>query len=125
MRAPKPPTVPPTAPPIVAASDTLLSSVLEGCGGVAVVEDADEETRLGVVDVAIDVGVDAEVDVGIGVEVGSGVEVGIGVEVGVDVGGAGVVVEVVGDTTGMVGVSVTTTVVTAAVGRAEWLNAAI
>ena len=109
MRAPKPPTVPPTAPPIVAASETLLSPVFVGGAGVAVVEDAGGGTRLGVVAVVI--------------EVGGDVEVGIDDEGEVD--GVGMGIGVVEDTTGAGGLSVITTVVTAAVGTGELLNAAI
>ena len=113
MRAPRPPTVPPTAPPIVAASETLLSPVFIGGAGVAVVEDADEEVELGIADVVIEAVVDVE----------AGADVGVGVKVDVD--GDGVVFKVVESTTGTIGVSVITTVVTAAVGIAEPLNAAI
>ena len=99
MRAPRPPTVPPMDPPIVAASETLLSPVLEGCAGAAVVEDADD---------VVEIGVDGDGEAGVGI-----------------VEGIGVVVGVLGDATG-VGVSVTIiTSVTAVVGTDELLEAAI
>lgn len=95
MRAPMPPMVPPTAPPIVAAVEILLFPVGDGAGGVVmdgaegvvdeavgvvdevkrVVDDAVLDSEFGVVTAGVGVGV--ELSLGTLISVNEAIETGV------------------------------------------------